>query len=175
MFMKAQLHEARIDAAPGAGMARRHGADHVLLEPADRLALGQRIDGGGIDAGVERPGQGHGARLGRMIVLGHHGRGRQRSHGGLAHRQQVRTRPQHAEEVDHMGNVFIQAKAAMLQGNIACIAPVGDVDVVVAQQVLTVPRSRWRSGPTWAPPPTPWAARPRFPCGNAAGHRRAWR
>jgi hypothetical protein len=35
-----------------------------------------------------------------------------------------------------MGNVFIQAKATMLQGNIACIAPVGDVDVVVAQQGL---------------------------------------
>ena len=65
-----ELHEAGIDLAERALALHRHVVDQVLLEPFDRLALGEFVDLGRLDAGVDRAGhqgQGRGAR--RMIVL----------------------------------------------------------------------------------------------------------
>src|SRR5262249_15063916 len=49
-----QLHEARIDAAKGAGITQRHGRDQILLEPLDRPGIGERVHLGRVDAGVDR-------------------------------------------------------------------------------------------------------------------------
>ena len=45
-----ELQKARIDAAEGAGIARRHGGDHGALEPVERVRLGEAVDRGRVDA-----------------------------------------------------------------------------------------------------------------------------
>ena len=89
-----KLHEAGINATPGAGEAPGDGRDQFLLEPFDRARPRQHVDLGRIDPRIERSGhQGQAARLGRIAVLRHdRGRG-QRGHGRLAHRHHVRAGP----------------------------------------------------------------------------------
>ena len=65
-----ELHEAGIDLPERALALDRHEVDQVLLEPCDRLALGEFVDLGRLDAGIDRAGH-QGQRRGprRMIVL----------------------------------------------------------------------------------------------------------
>ena len=129
-----ELQEAGIDAAHRAGVAPGHGADQVLLEPLDRLAGGQFVDLGGVDAAVDRPGhQRHAARLRRVVVLCHQRHRGQGRHARLAHRHQVRARAQPLDEGDHVFDVLVQAEAAFRQRHIAGVVPVGDVHVVVGE------------------------------------------
>ena len=109
-----KLHEARIDLAARAVVAERHARDQVLLEPDDRLAVGELVDLGRIDAGVDRPGhQRHAARLAGMIALRHHRGGDQRRDAGLADRDHVRARAHHLEKADQMVDIVVEAEAAV--------------------------------------------------------------
>ena len=117
-----------------AGVAPGHAADQVVLEPFDRLAGGQLVDLGRVDAAVDRPGhQRHAARLRRVVVLRHQRHRGQRRHAGLAHRHQVRAWAEPFDEGDDVLDVFVQAEAAFGQRHVARVVPVGDVHVVVGQ------------------------------------------
>ena len=123
-----------VDAAPRTRVAPGHGVDQVLLEPADVLAGGQLVDLGRADAAVDRAGhQGEAGRGGRVLVLGHHGHRCKRRHAGLANRHQVRARAHHREEIDDVVGVLVEAEGACGQRHVACVVPVGDVDIVVGQ------------------------------------------
>ena len=60
-----ELHEAGIDLPERALALKRHVVDQVLLEPFDRLALGEFVDLGRLDAGVDRAGHQASASPGR--------------------------------------------------------------------------------------------------------------
>jgi hypothetical protein len=63
------LEEARVDPPQRPGVAQGHGGDHVLLEPFERLGVGQLVDLGGVDPGVDRTGhEGEALRLGRVVA-----------------------------------------------------------------------------------------------------------
>lgn len=111
------------------------GVDYVFFELADWFVFGQCIDGCGIDLGVEGFGyECYGVWLGWMIVFGYYGGGGQCCYGWLVYCQQVCIGVQFGEEFDYVGNIFIQVKVVVFQGNIVCIVLVGDVDVVIVQQ-----------------------------------------
>ena len=130
-----ELQEAGIDPPRRAGIAQRHAAIRLLLEPVDRLAGRELVDLGRVDARVDRARhQGHAARLAGMVVLGHQRGRRQRLHAGLADGDHVRARPHRLEERDQVLDIFVEAEAAVPDADVARIGPVGDVDVVLGQQ-----------------------------------------
>ena len=129
-----ELHEAGIDLAPAAAIAIGHRRDQVLLEPLDRLALGELVDLGRVDAGVDRARhQRHRARLRRIVALRHHRRRHQRGDARLAHRDQMRARPDLFHEADQWPIYSSKPKRPSLGRNVARIVPIGDVDVVFGQ------------------------------------------
>ena len=92
MLMKpCELQEARIDVAHEARMRERHLGDDVAAEPVDAALLGQRVDRGRIDAGVDRAAhQHHGVRHVGIVVRLHQRDRRQHRHRRLAHRDDMR-------------------------------------------------------------------------------------
>ena len=72
-------------------------------------------------------------RLRRVAVLGHERDRGERGDAGLAHREEMRPRPEHLEKADHVIDELVEAEAALAQRHVARIVPVGDVDVVVRQ------------------------------------------
>ncbi|MPL92321.1 hypothetical protein SDC9_38419 [bioreactor metagenome] len=130
-----QLHETRVDLAPRAPETQRHGADHRALEPLHRLLVRQIVDRGRAFAHIDRPRhQDQRARRRRVAVLGHHCGCGKRLHAGLAHREHMRPRADLFHEADQIGDVILDTEAARRQRRVAGIRPVGDVDVMVAQQ-----------------------------------------
>ena len=113
-----ELDEARIDPAARAGVAHAGTVgDQVVLEPVDRLRLGQLVDLGRIDPGVDRPGhQGHAARLRRIAVLRHHGGGGEHGDAGLAHRDDMRARAHRLQEFDDVLDIFVEAEPPSASG-----------------------------------------------------------
>jgi hypothetical protein len=106
-----ELDEAGIDPPERPGIAHRHAGDQVLLEPFHRLRIGEFVDVGGIDPGVDWPGhQGHAARLRRIVVLRHHRGGDEDGDAGLAHRDHMGARPDGLEKVDDVLDVFVEAE-----------------------------------------------------------------
>ncbi len=127
-----ELHEAGIDLAERALALNRHVIDQVLFEPFQRFALGELIDLGRLDPGVDRPRhQDQGCRACRVVILTHDGGGRERGHRRLADRDHVRTRTQLVEKGDQMLGILVEAEFALIERNVAGIVPVGDVDVVI--------------------------------------------
>jgi hypothetical protein len=111
-----KLHEAGVHAPHLARVRRRHVADEVLLEPVDRLAGGQLVHAGGIDAAIDRAGhQRQAARRGGVVVLGHQGGGGQRGHAGLADRDHVRAGADGVEELHHVVDVVVQPEGPVPQ------------------------------------------------------------
>ena len=134
---RGELHEAGIDLTERALALDRHVVDQVVLEPFDRLALGEFVDLGRQDSRVDRSRhQGQRRRPRRMIVLRHDRRGRQRRDRGLADRDHVRARPELVQEGDEVVGVVLQPEPALVGRNVARVVPVGDVDVVILQQRL---------------------------------------
>ena len=77
-----------------------------------------------------------------LPVLRHDGDGGQRLHAGLADRDEMGVRPDRLDEPDQVADIVVEAEAAVRQADVARVVPVGDVDVVIAQQAcVTVPRS----------------------------------
>ena len=129
-----ELHEAGINPAAAAGIARRHGGDQLLLEPVHRLALGKLVDLGRIDAGVDRAGhQRHRARLRRVVALRHHARRDQRADARLAHGDHMRAGSDLLQEADQVRSVIVEAERPIAERDIAGIVPVGNVDVMFGE------------------------------------------
>ncbi len=132
-----QLHEAGIDLPASPRMAIGHGGDQLLLEPRHGLGQRQLVDLGRRRPGVHRPAhQGHGARLGGVLVLGHQGDGGQGVDARLAHRHHMRPRAHRLQELHDVVDIVVKAEGALAQRHVPGVGPVGDVDVVVAQQRL---------------------------------------
>ena len=132
---RTELNEARVHPAPKAGMGQRHPADQVLFKPFNGFADGQLVHLGGVDAAVHRAGhQGQAARLGRVVVFRHDGGGRQCRHTRLAHGHQVRAGTNGFGKANHVVDVIVQPKRAVVQAHVPGVVPVGDVDIVVLQQ-----------------------------------------
>mmetsp|Transcript_21997 Transcript_21997/g.86429 ORF Transcript_21997/g.86429 Transcript_21997/m.86429 type:complete len:349 (-) Transcript_21997:1067-2113(-) len=131
------LQEARVDLAAGAREVGRHAVDHVVLEPAVAAVHGQVVDGRRALAGVDGAAHHrHAARRG-FSGTGHQRDGRQHGHGRLADRHHMAVGTAHqADELLHVMDVVVQVEGAHLQRHHAGIGPVGDVDLVVAQQLL---------------------------------------
>ena len=69
---RGQLQETGIDLALATSVTAGNGADQVFFKPVDRLAFGQMVDRGWIDAGIDRTGhQRHAGGLRRMAFRGH--------------------------------------------------------------------------------------------------------
>ncbi len=112
-------------------------------------STGQAVDLGRVDAPVD--GARHerqAARPGGIVVLRHERGGGQRLHARLADGDHVRARADHAEELDEVVRVAVEAERAGGDGDLARVVPVGQVDVVLgehrphgrAQQCGEVPR-----------------------------------
>ena len=85
--------------------------------------------------------------------------------------------PMHAEEVDQVLDVLVEAEAAGGERHVARVVPVGDVDVVVgAASCARCRAAAWRNGPDiGATISTRGLRRRACPCGSAAGCRTASR
>ena len=137
-----ELHEAWVDLRPAPFIAVRHFGDQIPLEPIYRLWHGQFVDFGRVDARIDRPGhQGHAAGLRRIAVFRHQRRGGEDGDARLAHGDDVGARAHHSQEFNQMVNVGAEIEAAIGEGHIANVMPVGDVDVVAVNIVLTVARN----------------------------------
>ena len=69
-----------------------------------------------------------------MLVFGHDRGGRERLDTRLAYRHQVRAGPELFDEADQVSDVVVESERPIGQRHVACIGPVGDVDVMIAQQ-----------------------------------------
>ena len=131
----ASCRKPGIDAAEGAGIARRHGGDDRPLEPVERVRLGKAVDRGRVDPGVDRPAhQDHRGGLARIVRGRHQRHRRQHRHRGLAHRHDVDARPQKPGKADHQLDKVVEIEPSVKQRNVARVGPVGQVDVVIGQQ-----------------------------------------
>src|SRR6185437_8322728 len=89
-----ELHEARIDFPERALALQRYVVDQVTFEPFERLALGELVDLGRLDARVDRARHQRQRRRTRgMIVLAHDRRRSERGYRRLTDRHHVRARP----------------------------------------------------------------------------------
>ena len=132
-----QLQEAGIDPSSRADLALGHQADHLLAEPFDGLGGREFVDLGGGDARVDRPGhERHAGGLGGILARRHDRHRRQRRDRGLAHRDDMRIRPQKLQERDDIGGEVVEGEGARRQRHIACVLPVGDINLEIPQQGL---------------------------------------
>ena len=132
-----QLHEARQHAAEGPRIGRRHGGDDVLFEPLLVVFLGQLVDRGLADPGIDRPThQGHGRGRADILPAGHDGDRRHHRHAGLTHGDDVGVGAQKMQEIDDVVDVVVQIEHVGHDRHVAAIDPVGDVDVMVRQHGL---------------------------------------
>ncbi len=135
-----QLQEARIDPAQEPHIGPGHGHNDVLLEPGEVALLGQTVRLGGVDGGIDRAAH-KDQRCGPcgVFVLGHQaGRG-QAGHARLADRHDRDALAAIGEELDKLADiagVVRQIEAALRQGNVTGIDPVGHVDLVLGQHRL---------------------------------------
>ena len=136
---------------PAPTVAHGHARDQVLLEPVDRLAHGQLVDLGGVDARVDRARhQRHAARLGSAARLGHDCCSCEHLHARLADGDDVRAAAQCLQPVNEMIDVIVEPEAAFIHAHVTRIVPIGYADIVVrqqraheaAQQCGKVPRER---------------------------------
>ena len=110
-----ELHEAGIDLPERALALNGHVIDQIVLEPFERLALGEFVDLGRLDAGVDRAGhQGQRRRPRGVIVLRHDRGGGERRHRRLADRHHMRARAQLIEEGDQVLGIFVEAEFALI-------------------------------------------------------------
>ena len=131
------LQEARVDAPAGAGKRFRHDSNQVLPKPLDRFGCRQFVDLRRRNPRVDRSRhQRQACGLVRVVVFRHQSHGRKRGDGGLANRHDMRLRPHELDEVDEVLDEFVDAENAGVERYVAGIAPVGDIDVVIAQQGL---------------------------------------
>ena len=132
-----ELHEAGIDAAAAPGIARRHAADEVFLEPLDRLARRQLVHLRGVDARIDRPGhERHALRLCRVLRLRHDSDGGENLHARLAYGQQMGARPEHAQPLNDVVDIILEAEDAGGKGDVARIMPIGNANIVIGEQRL---------------------------------------
>ena len=128
------LHEARIDFASSALVAEGDFSDQVMLKPSYRPLNGQLVDFGRVDARIDRPRhQGHAAGLRFITVFRHQRDGSEDGDAGLADGDDVRSCPHHLQELNQVVNEGAEIEAALGEGHIANVMPVGDIDVVVGQ------------------------------------------
>ena len=129
------LQKAGVNAATVAGIVHRHAVNHVVLKPLVRLGGGQVVDGRGALARVNRAAHHrHAARSG-FAVAGHERNRGEHRHGGLAHRNHVHIRADVADKFLHISDVVIKVERAVFQADHARVSPIGDVDLVVTQQL----------------------------------------
>ncbi len=129
------LQEARIHRAAMPRIRLRHGVDDVVLEPRQRIARGQVVDLGRAAARVDRSAHHHQRARRGFAASGHQRYRGQHRHGRLAYADHVQlVGADVADEVLHIVDVVVQAEVAVALRHHARVDPVGDVDLVVAQQ-----------------------------------------
>ncbi len=74
--------------------------------------------------------QGHAAGLRRIVVFRHQRRGGEDGDAGLADRDDVGARPHHPQEFNQMVNEGAEIEAAVCEGHITNVMPVGNIDFV---------------------------------------------
>jgi hypothetical protein len=132
-----QLDEAGVHAPARAPVGRRHGVDHVALEPAERTRLGQLIGDGRGEPGVDgRAHEGHGGGARLLAVLGHQGGGGQHRRARLADGDHVGAGTDFSQHVADVVDVVVEVEAAVEDRRLASIDPVGDEHLVVLQERL---------------------------------------
>ena len=132
-----QLHEARIDAPANAHIGRRHGVDHVGLEPGEGLFLGQVVGHGRRQARIDRRAhEGHAGRARGMVLFGHQGGGGQNRRSGLADGDHVGTGAQNAQHLDDVVDIVVEVEAALQHRHFAGVDPVDDEHRMVGQEGL---------------------------------------
>ena len=153
-----QLDEAGIDPAREAQVRPRHTLDHVLLEPLDVVLLRELVDLGRVAARVD--GTAHQRDRGRAagVVHGGHARGRgEDRHRRLADGDDVGVGADPADEADDVVDEVVEVEAAEQGRDLARVAPVGDVEIVLADHRLDGAAEKRGIVRTWGPPPGPWA------------------
>ena len=75
-------------------------------------------------------------RRGGLPSCGHQRGGGEHLHAGLADREHVRAGADASQEMDDVGDIFVEAERAGGERHVAGVVPIGDVDVVVLQQGL---------------------------------------
>ena len=73
------------------------------------------------------------ARLRGIAGLRHHRGGDEHGDTRLAHRHDVRARPDRLQETDQVRDIVVEAEPAVHERDVAHVVPIGDVDVVLRQ------------------------------------------
>jgi hypothetical protein len=135
-----KLQETRIDPAHETEIGKRDRDDHVLLEPVERLLMGQIVRLFRVLGGVDgRAHQGHRGGAGRVVVLGHHRGGGEHRDARLADRHDRDPLTLGAEELTEFNeivDVVVEVEPPFRQRHVAGVDPVGDVDVMFRQHRL---------------------------------------
>ena len=108
-----QLHEPGVNFPPCAGIAVRHGRDHVAAEPAQGLVHCQIVHAGRAGAGIHRAA--HHRQAGGaagVFFRAHHGGGGEGWHRRLAHRQHMRGRADELQKFNQVIDVVVQIEPA---------------------------------------------------------------
>ena len=132
-----KLHEAGIDAAHEADLRERDDRDDVALKPAERFGHREFVHGGWVAARIDRSAhQSERGRLDRHIAFGHQccrSKGWDRR---LANRHDVSVGAEELHHVDNVVDEVVEVEAAIGDGNLPRIFPVGDVKLVVGDHRL---------------------------------------
>ena len=133
------LQKPRINTATLARKITGNREDHIFFKPLIRLGGGQCVDCRGGLAGINRAAH-HDHRQGRgLATRSHQGDGCKHRHGGLAHADDVAVAIfalQVADEFLDVIDIVVKVERAIGQRYVACVFPVGDVDLVVFQHGL---------------------------------------
>jgi len=65
--------------------------------------------------------------------LRHHRGGNEHRDTRLAHRHDVRARPNRLQETDQVRDIIVEAEPAVYERDIAHVVPIGNIDVVLGQ------------------------------------------
>ena len=117
-------------------MPHREPVDHHRLERPQRVHPGELVHRRGIHPRVHRAGdENHAPRLRRIPGLGQHRGGDQHRHRRLADREDVHVRSERAQVGDEQIRVVSEVELPRRKWHDPRVDPVGDVHVVVGQQL----------------------------------------
>jgi hypothetical protein len=99
-------------------------------------------------------------RLRRIAILGHDRDCREHRDAGLAHPDDMHARAKYLQKGGDVIDKLVEAELVLPQADVARVVPVGDIDVMVGEKRLRMPRSKVAKCPDIGATSSTWGCAP---------------